>query len=72
MPEQIEIVRKGLIAPDLSAFDTLKENGMEVTVIDEDARAAFFNKTAPVRDKWIETVGADMVKKAEEAIKASR
>ena len=70
--EQIAIVRKGLIAPDLSAFDTLKENGMEVTVVDESGRAAFVEKTAPVRAKWSEKIGTDMVKKAEAAIKASR
>jgi tripartite ATP-independent transporter DctP family solute receptor len=70
--EQLQIVRKGLIAPDLSAFDTLKENGMEVTIVDEAGRQAFIEKTAPVREKWTETVGAELVKKAEAAIKASR
>lgn len=70
--EQLEIVRKGLIAPDLSAFDILRENGMEVTIVDEAGRQAFVEKTAPVREKWTETVGVDLVKKAEAAIKSSR
>ena len=70
--EQLAVVRKGLIAPDLSAFDILRENGMEVTMVDEAGRAAFIEKTAGVREKWTETVGADLVKKAEEAIKGSR
>lgn len=70
--EQLAVVRKGLIAPDLSAFDILRENGMEVTMVDEAGRAAFIEKTAAVREKWTETIGADLVKKAEEAIKASR
>lgn len=70
--EQIAIVRKGLIAPDLSAFDILKENGMEVTFVDEAGRKAFFDKTAAVRDKWTETVGPELVKKAQAAIDASR
>lgn len=70
--EQLAVVRKGLIAPDLSAFDILRENGMEVTMVDDAGRAAFIEKTAAVREKWTETVGAELVKKAEEAIKASR
>ena len=70
--EQLAVVRKGLIAPDLSAFDILRENGMEVTMVDDAGRAAFVEKTAAVREKWTETVGAELVKKAEEAIKASR
>ena len=70
--EQLAVVRKGLIAPDLSAFDILKENGMEVTFLSDEAKAAFKEKTAPVRDKWTETVGPDLVKKADAAIKSSR
>ena len=45
---------------------------MEVTMVDEAGRAAFFEKTASVREKWAEKVGAELVKKAEAAIQASR
>ena len=66
--EQIKVVRQGLIPPDLSALDTLKENGMEVTVLDPAQRQAFKNKTKAVYDKWVPVIGADLVKKAEAEI----
>lgn len=66
--EQIKIVRKGLIAPDLSALDILKENGIEVTVLDPAGRAVFKEKTKAIYDKWVPVIGADLVKTAEAAI----
>ena len=69
--EQLAVVRKGLIAPDLSAFDILQEHGMEVTFVDAEGRKAFFDKTAPVREKWTEKIGPDLVQKAEAAISAA-
>ena len=69
---QIAVVRKGLIAPDLSALETLQENGMEVTVLDQATRAQFRAKTTAVYDKWVPKIGEDIVKKAEAAISASR
>lgn len=70
--EQRRVVRKGLIAPDLSALETLRSNGMEVVVLDQDARDAFKAMTQAVYDKWIERVGEDMVTNAEAAIAGSR
>jgi TRAP-type C4-dicarboxylate transport system substrate-binding protein len=70
--EQRLVVRKGLIAPDLSALKTLEDNGMEVTVLDEAARAEFKAKTTAVYEKWVPVVGEDLVKKAEAAIAGSR
>jgi TRAP-type transport system periplasmic protein len=70
--EQRQIVRKGLIAPDLSALETLRSNGMEVTVLDEATRGQFKDMTKSVYDKWVKVVGPDLTKKAEAAIAASR
>ncbi|MFW2367689.1 MAG: DctP family TRAP transporter solute-binding subunit [Desulforhopalus sp.] len=70
--EQRAIVRKGLIAPDLSALDTLRSNGMEVVELDEATRGQFRAKTTSVYDKWVDVIGADLVKKAEAAIGGSR
>jgi len=70
--EQREVVRKGLIAPDLSALKTLEDNGMEVIVLDDQARAEFRAKTAGVYETWVPVVGEDLVKKAEAAIAGSR
>jgi tripartite ATP-independent transporter DctP family solute receptor len=70
--EQRGIVRKGLIAPDLSALEILRSNGMEVVELDEQARAAFRAKTSGVYEEWIEVIGPDLVKKAQTAIEESR
>lgn len=70
--EQRAIVRKGLIAPDLSALETLRENGMDVVVLDEQTRAAFRAKTTSVYEKWTKVIGPDLVKKAETAISNSK
>ncbi len=70
--EQLEVVRKGLIAPDLSAFDILKENGMEVTFVDEAARQQFIEKTSAVTSKWKETIGPELVEKAAATMAASK
>jgi tripartite ATP-independent transporter DctP family solute receptor len=70
--EQLAVVRKGLIAPDLSAFDILREHGMEVTFVDEAGRKEFIEKTTDVTRKWTDKIGADLVKKAAAAIQESR
>ncbi len=70
--EQLAVVRKGLIAPDLSALKTLEDNGMEVTVLDEATRNLFKAKTTAVYQKWVPVIGEDLVKKAEKAIAGSR
>lgn len=70
--EQRAIVRKGLIAPDLSALETLRENGMEVVELDEDARKAFRARTADVYAKWTDVIGADLVAKTEKVIAESK
>ena len=70
--EERAIVRKGLIAPDLSALHTLKQHGMQVTVLDDAVRLQFKNKTRKVYGKWVPVVGPELVKKAEAAIAGSR
>ena len=70
--EQREIVRKGLIAPDLSALELLRSHGMQVTELDAAARDEFKAKTTSVYNKWVKTIGPELVKKAEDAVAASR
>ncbi len=61
-------VRKGLIAPDLSALEILKKNGMEVTVLTPAQRNEFKKLTKSVYDKWIPKIGKDLVMEAEKAV----
>jgi TRAP-type C4-dicarboxylate transport system substrate-binding protein len=70
--EQLKVVRKGLIAPDLSALKILEDNGMEVTVLDQAMRNRFKTKTLDVYQKWVPKIGEELVKNAEKAIAATR
>ena len=61
--------RKGLGAGgDNSAFDELKKRGVEVQMLTAAEKAEFAKATRAVYDKWVPTVGADLVKMAEGAI----
>ncbi len=61
-------VRKGLIPPDLSALDTLKKHGMEVTVLTPAQRAEFKKLTKPIYDKWVPRIGKKLVEEAKKAV----
>ncbi len=61
-------VRKGLIAPDLHAYDTLKQHGMTVTILTPEQIQAFKKLTKPVYDKWVPKIGEDLYKEALKAI----
>lgn len=64
---QIEEVRKGLANSD-EAFKELEANGMTVTYITPEARAAFKEQAKEVYAKWKETIGADLVTATEEIV----
>ncbi|PID74553.1 MAG: C4-dicarboxylate ABC transporter [Deltaproteobacteria bacterium] len=70
--KQKNIVRTGLITPDLSAIELLKENGMVVEILDAKTREEFKKKTQGVYEKWTDIIGADLVKKAEAAVQGSK
>jgi len=61
---QIASVRKGLVAPDLSAHETMQENGMEVTVLTPEEKMAFRLLTEPVYKKWVPRIGEELVEMA--------
>ncbi len=61
-------VRKGLIAPDLSALDTLKKHGMTVTVLDRKQIEEFKKLTKTIYDKWVPKIGKNLVEEAEKAV----
>ncbi len=65
---QKDVVRKGLIAPDLSAHEQLKAEGMTVTVLTAEQIEAFKALTKPVYDKWVPRIGEELVAKARAAI----
>jgi len=59
--------RKGLDGS-TEAVENLAKNGMEVVTLTPAELAAFREKTRPVYDKWVNEVGADLVKSAEAII----
>ena len=60
--------RKGVVGADRSSFDELKRRSVEVVELSDGEKAAFKTATRPVHEKWAQTVGAALVKKAEEAV----
>lgn len=70
--ENVVDARKGVTAGDDTLLREIEKNGVTVTRLTPEAREPFRAATRPVYEKWAATVGADLVKKAEDAIKASR
>lgn len=64
---EIQQARQGL-QNDMAALDTLRQNGMEVTVFTPQMRAAFREKTRAVYNDWKEKIGADLVTQAEKLL----
>ena len=60
--------RKGVVGADRASFDELKRRNVDVSELSEAEKTAFRTVTRPVFDKWAQTVGADLVKKAEDAV----
>lgn len=69
---EIALTRRGLglEGGDDSSMVELRNRGVEVTVLSAAEKRAFAEKTRPVYDKWANTVGPDLVRKAEAAIRA--
>jgi tripartite ATP-independent transporter DctP family solute receptor len=70
--QQIEIARKGLVEPGQPLLKEIESLGVTVTRLNPAERDAFVQATRPVYEKWKKTIGADLVKSAEDAIKARR
>lgn len=70
---QIALTRRGLglDGGDDSAIRDLRARGVEVTALTAAQKRAFAEKTRPVYDKWSQTIGAELVRKAEAAIRSA-
>ena len=66
--ENIANARKGIAGSDNAVLKEIEAAGVTVTHLTDEQRAAFVKATRPVYDKWVKTIGADLVKKAEAAI----
>ena len=67
--EQIASTRKGLGAGgDRSSIQELEKRGVQVAELTPEEKDAFREPTKVVFDKWAQTAGLDLVKKAQDAI----
>jgi len=70
--QEIAIARKGLTEADKPAFKDIAAMGVNVTFLTPEERDVFVKASRPVYDKWKNTVGAALVKEAEDAIAARK
>lgn len=71
--EQMAASRRGLgQGGDRSALDEAERRGVTVTVLSDAEKQAFAQATRPVYEKWARTTGAELVQKAEAAIRGVR
>jgi tripartite ATP-independent transporter DctP family solute receptor len=68
--ENIAAARKGITAKDDSTLKAIEALGVTITKLSPAEREALQKATKPVYDKWAQTIGADLVKKAEAAVKS--
>ena len=53
-------------------YKVMEEKGMQIVKFTPEQIAEFYNATQSVRDKWTKEIGADLVKAAEEDMKAAQ
>ncbi len=63
-----ENVDKARKTADDAAVKQIEASGVSITSLTKEQREAFVKMTRPVYDKWAKTIGADLVKQAEESI----
>jgi TRAP-type transport system periplasmic protein len=70
--ENIRASRRGLgvLDADRSSIEELAKRGVATVISTPAEKQAFAKATRPVFDKWAQTIGADLVKKAEAAVAA--
>jgi tripartite ATP-independent transporter DctP family solute receptor len=70
---QIEASRKGIgVDADRSSLEELARRNVTVTSLSDAEKQAFARATRPVYDKWAQTVGPELVRRAEAAIRGAR
>ena len=70
--QEVAIARKGLSGNDQSMVKEVEALGVKVTELSASEKMAFQKAIKPVYDKWAKQIGADMVRKAEAAVAATR
>lgn len=66
--ENVEKARKGIAGNDNAVLKQIEAAGVTVTHLSPEQRNAFVQATRPVYAKWSQSIGSELVKKAETAI----
>ena len=66
--QEVAIARKGLTKTDTSMIREVEALGVKVTELTPAEKTEFQRVLKPVYDKWAKTIGADLVKIAEDAV----
>ena len=69
---EIADARKGVTGSDDALLKEAAAAGARVTVLTPGEQQAFARATQPVIEKWTPVIGADLVRKAQQAVAASR
>jgi TRAP-type C4-dicarboxylate transport system substrate-binding protein len=70
---QIAASRAGIgVDGNRASLEELARRNVTVTTLSAEEKAAFARVTRPVYDKWANTVGADLVRRAEAAVRGAR
>ncbi len=70
--QEIALARKGLTASDDAMYKEVNALGATLTRLTPAEKEVFVRATRPVYDKWAQTIGPDLVRKAEAAVAARR
>ena len=60
------------VTPVCSSLEELARRNVTVTSLSNEEKSAFARVTRPVYDKWAQTVGPDLVRRAEAAVRGAR
>lgn len=69
---EIADTRKGVSPGDDALIQQAIAQGVQVTILSDEEKAAFAQATQPVVEKWAKTIGEDLVRKAQQEVAASR
>ncbi|MGO3743371.1 DctP family TRAP transporter solute-binding subunit [Kerstersia sp.] len=69
---EVAATRQGVSPGDDALIQQAIAQGVQVTLLSDEEKAAFAQATQPVLEKWSKTIGEELVRKAQQEVAASR
>lgn len=69
---EVAATRQGVSSGDDALIQQAIAQGVQVTLLSDEEKAAFAQATQPVLEKWSKTIGEELVRKAQQEVAASR